>query len=365
MKFLIVLVSLLVFSTSANATVILFKDSNTPEQNTEAWNDAVSRTKEFDVLAIPRGEFYHNGLVIDGKQHLQISTVIPGQTQGARLISVNTSQPSIIIARSRNIELSGLYFGHASPSSQAAIAFYNTGNFTVDKVSTWQETGKYSPANSMHGLVVYADAGAFGWIYITNSIFNSHPGDGIYLSATHETAILAELYLNDNVIMNNAGNGISVIDRIAGLYFSRNTMWDNGIAIRLISATDIFLNNNIIDWSRSFNILATDTTSGHLKSNWISWAQAKVNIQITGQGNAFAPWEISDNTILTSNGHGIVYGMGEARIHNNTVKGQAGTGITLTENSKDVSVIMNYFKGHSLLVNDLGTNNQILMNPIF
>jgi hypothetical protein len=365
---MIFLVFLLVLASSANAVDVQLKETNTPEQNTQAWNNAVASLKEHDALVLPRGEFFHTGLTLKGRQHITIGQLVPSTNQSTKLISV-TSAPSLLIQNSQNIEVSGLYFGHASPADTGALVLANTGMITIDKVSTWESNELRVPSNSQHGLVMWADAGAFGWIRIINSTFNSHPGAGIYVHGKAGTAILAEIYCYDNVIMDNAGAGLMVVDSVAGLYFSRNSMWNNGTGVHLSSSApgvlhDIFLTENIVDSSRSINFLAENVTSGHLKSNWFSRSNS-TNIVITGAtDDYFPPWEISDNTILSVQ-DGIVFGLDEARIHNNTIKGNVGTGITLTSTARDVSVLMNYLKGHDVPITDSGTNNQVLMNPTF
>jgi hypothetical protein len=369
MKLFCLVLALFIGVNPANAVVVQFKESNTPEQNTQAWNTAVASLKERDLLALPRGEFFHTGLVLENQQHITIGQPVPSQNQSTKLISVNSSAPSLLIRNSQNIEVAGLYLGHATASDQGALVLHNVGIATIDKISTWQHNALTVRTNSQHGLVIWADAGAYGLIRILNSTFSGHAGDGIYIHGKAGTAIIGEVYCYDNVLMDNAGSGLTAVDSVAGLYFSRNSMWNNGVGVNFYSSApgilhDIFLTENIVDSSRTVNFYAVNVSSGHLKSNWFSWSNS-TSLVITGATDgSFSPWEISDNTILSVQ-DGIIFGLDGARIHNNTVKGNVGTGIALTSTAQNVSVLMNYLKGHAVPIIDSGTNNQALMNPTF
>jgi hypothetical protein len=347
---------------------VLMTQENTAVENSLAWESALSALPAHGgTLILPDGELHHNGLELVSRQDVTVRGE-GGRGLRTSLVCDDPRKSGLSVRDCKRITLSGFYSGHSVPSDQTAgaISLHNFSDVTLDSLSTWKGQMWGEVSNSYNGVVLFSDT-VSGIIKVINCTLNQHTGTGLYIQAP-ESGIIAELYIFDNVLMDNSGVGMQFVGTVAGVYVSRNSMWHNGTGIKSVRAYDIFLTENIVDSSINENFLAQNSHSGHLKANWFSWNENGVNVDVSGQiGDVVPIWEISDNIFLSKSGPGLRFGLYEARIHNNTIKGHGvqGPGIVLTESSKHVSVLLNWIKGHSPPIQDLGTSNVTNINSIF
>lgn len=361
---------------------VAFRTWQTPAQNSAAWATAVNAIPPNGArLILPDGEFHHQGLSMVEKVN---TTIVggggdPAKSHRTRLFCDRPGLHALHISQARNVHVTGFFSGHTQPSHPgiAAIAVTDFFEVTIDRVSTWEGDLWGTVSKSRNGLLLRAIAAMSGGAKITNCTFMQHPEHGIYLLGTSDAADIQETSIFDNVLMDNPGIAMYYGDYTAGTYVSRNSLWGNGLGIKCESTTagachDVFLTANIVDMSTYQNFLAINVDSGHLKSNWFSWAgwegEDVYNIEVIGMNTAYPPpWEISDNTILSPVGGGIHFAMFEGRIHNNTIKGQAVNrpGVRLAETTADVSVMANWIKGHSPAIQNLSAANFTDGNALF
>jgi len=171
-------------------------------------------------LVLPDGDLYHNGLTLENRNNVSVVVGYGDQalSQRTKLICTVPSVPSVTVKGGQRVLLSGFYAGHSSPSDSgvAAIAMANFFLVTVDRVTTWQSNLFANPNNSQIGLLFSSDAQHSGGAKVSNCVLTSHPETGLYVQGASADTDIDETYIFDNVIMDNAGQGVILAEAIGG-----------------------------------------------------------------------------------------------------------------------------------------------------
>jgi hypothetical protein len=353
-----------------------FNQSAPPAQNTAAWNRAVSCVPAIGArIIIEDGVYQHYGLSL---KHQKNVSIIGGggdhsKTRRTQLLEASGQTHCLTIEGGQYIEVAGLMLGHSvSASAYAALKLHGFLEVTVENFVTWQYPDSAWSQLNNSGIGIWASTPVgtpSGGLRVQSCTLNSHPQAGIFIQGDSGSEI-QESYIFNNTMMNNTVAGMHISHDTGGTYIRGNSCWNNGSAIIAMTeiigaARDLFLDNNILDFSIHENLKIVNFDSIHLKGNWFSWAGSTgnpvYNVSVTGSNTTYPPTsEVSNNIfVIPSVQHGgLSFDYKKSRIQGNTFNGP-GTGIHLLANSAQNFVHGNFSTDNQTAILDEGTNNHL------
>lgn len=202
---------------------------------------------------------------------------------------------------------------------------------------------------------------------ITGNTIQNNSGDAggieVYIDNGDGLQSFTRPTISKNIIINNAGH-----DGAGGIHLGRdgfnvsatvtdNTISDNqGGGVTLSDRGSVItLSNNIIDNNQGAGVNLSRVISGLVIGNKIT-NNAGVGLSVTHHlnfdGIPFGPSTISENLIALNNGGGVSLDVGFLNLSCNTIVGNGGSGVILT-NIPSISTITSTIEN-----NNFGSNNQ-------
>ena len=348
--------------------------------NTAAWNSLMntipSSSSSGTPIVFPPGIYQTQGLVLTDKFNVSIFTYgRPGIYGNASLVCTDMATDSLTIIRGGQIGVAGLYVGHGgkSNSGKAAIKAQGVPKLSITDVATQNYP---SQQGSQNGIIIEASIAPFEAFltWLTRCICSDHTENGIVLSGSASNRRTIETLISECAVMANIGAGLTIKDYVAGIYIRNGTnIAGNGRSLDIVTTVndgrtlDLYLSDCILDAPTFENIRAQNINSVHIHNNWISSAGGvSGNVvwgidQLTGTSTG---WEVKGNFIAFNRGGGMRFAGDHSMITNNYFSTNGGlaatpTALSLLATSNNNDANNNKYLGHTVDINDLGTNNAL------